>query len=241
MNKSCESPYELVTPKATCAVRPTPMPGTAGQVVLADGFLAGAYARVRAAGGICIADEVQIGFGRAGGTFWGFEQHQVVPDVVTLGKPIGNGHPLGAVVTTPQVAHSFLTGMEYFNTFGGNPVSAAVGLAVLDVIADERLQARADRLGQRLLAGLRGVAGRHRCVGDVRGTGLFLGVELVTDPASREPAGRLAAAVVEEVKRRGILLSSDGPDHNVLKIKPPLVLDEADCDRFVAALDEVLR
>ncbi len=217
-----------------------PMPGTAGQVVLADGFLAGAYERVRAAGGVCIADEVQIGVGRPGATTWGFELHGVVPDVVTLGKPLGNGHPLAAVVTTPEIAASFVTGMEYFNTFGGNPVSARVGLAVLDVVADERLQQRAAVLGERMLAGLRGLAERHELVGDVRGTGLFVGVQLVADRSSRAPAGAAAAAVVEEVKARGVLISSDGPDHDVLKVKPPMVLTEADVDRFVTALDEAL-
>jgi 4-aminobutyrate aminotransferase-like enzyme len=217
------------------------MPGTAGQVVLADGFLAGAYARVRAAGGICIADEVQIGFGRPGSVMWGFELHGVVPDVVTLGKPIGNGHPLGAVVTTPGVAASFLTGMEYFNTFGGNPVSARVGLAVLDVVADERLQQRAAVLGDRLLAGLRALAEDHEIVGDVRGTGLFVGVELVADRAARTPHGAAAAAVAEAAKERGVLVSTDGPEHNVIKIKPPMALDEADVDRAVTALDEALR
>ncbi len=217
-----------------------PMPGTAGQVVLAQGFLAGAYERVRASGGICVADEVQIGFGRPGAHFWGFEAHGVVPDVVTMGKPIGNGHPMAAVVTSPEVAHSFLTGMEYFNTFGGNPVSAAVGLAVLDVVADERLQARAARLGERLLTDLRELSRRHDLVGDVRGTGLFLGVALVRDRLSRTPARDAASAVVEAVKRRGVLISSDGPDHNVLKLKPPMVLSESDCDRFVTALDEAL-
>jgi 4-aminobutyrate aminotransferase-like enzyme len=217
-----------------------PMPGTAGQVVLAEGFLAGAYDRVRAAGGICIADEVQIGVGRPGATMWGFELHGVVPDVVTMGKPLGNGHPLAAVVTTPQVAASFLTGMEYFNTFGGNPVSARVGLAVLDVVADERLQARAGELGGRMLAGLQELASRHELVGDVRGTGLFVGVQLVGDRDRRTPAGAAAARVVEEVKARGVLISSDGPDHDVLKIKPPMVLTAPDVDRFVEVLDEAL-
>src|SRR4051812_46646972 len=218
-----------------------PMPGTAGQVVLADGFLAGAYARVRAAGGVCVADEVQIGFGRPGAAMWGFELHGVVPDVVTLGKPIGNGHPLGAVVTTPEVAASFLTGMEYFNTFGGNPVSARVGLAVLDVVADERLQHRAAVLGDRLLGGLRALAADHEVVGDVRGTGLFVGVELVADRAARTPDGAAASAVAEAAKARGVLLSTDGPDHDVLKIKPPMALDEADVDSALTALDEALR
>ncbi len=217
-----------------------PMPGTAGQVVLADGFLAGAYERVRAAGGLCIADEVQMGVGRPGAAMWGFEPHGVVPDIVTMGKPLGNGHPLAAVVTTPEVAASFLTGMEYFNTFGGNPVSARVGLAVLDVVADERLQHRADVLGRRMLAGLRELADTHELIGDVRGTGLFVGVELVTDRGARTPAGAAAARVVEEVKARGVLISSDGPEHNVLKVKPPMVLSEADVDRFVAVLNQSL-
>jgi 4-aminobutyrate aminotransferase-like enzyme len=217
-----------------------PMPGTAGQVVLAEGFLDGAYERIRAAGGVCVADEVQIGFGRPGAAMWGFELHGVVPDVVTLGKPIGNGHPLGAVVTTPEVAASFLTGMEYFNTFGGNPVSARVGLAVLDVVADERLQHRAAVLGERLLAGLRGLAKEHELVGDVRGSGLFVGVELVADRAARTPDGAAASAVVEAAKARGVLVSTDGPDHDVIKIKPPMALDERDVDRAVTALDEAL-
>jgi 4-aminobutyrate aminotransferase-like enzyme/Ser/Thr protein kinase RdoA (MazF antagonist) len=226
------------------------IPGTAGQVMLADGFLRGAYERVRGAGGLCVADEVQTGFGRVGSAWWAFELHGVVPDVVTLGKPIGNGHPIGAVVTTPQVARSFLTGMEYFNTFGGNPVSARVGQAVLDVVVDEGLRGHALRLGGRLLADLRAVGARHPLVGDVRGAGLFLGVELVTDRTARTPAGSAASgsaasgsaasAVVEAVKRRGVLLSSDGPDHNVLKIKPPLALSDADGDLLVAALDEAL-
>jgi 4-aminobutyrate aminotransferase-like enzyme/Ser/Thr protein kinase RdoA (MazF antagonist) len=214
--------------------------GTGGQVTLAPGFLRAAFDRVRAAGGIAIADEVQTGFGRVGSAFWAFELDGAVPDVVTMGKPIGNGHPIGAVVTTPEVAASFLTGMEYFNTFGGNPVSAAVGLAVLDVIEDERLQQHAARVGGRLLAGLRELAGRYRCIGDVRGAGLFLGVELVRDRATREPDPATASALVEAMKRRGILLSSDGPDHNVLKIKPPMVLTDADCDAVVAALDAAL-
>ena len=216
------------------------IPGTAGQVVLADGFLAGAFERVRAAGGVCVADEVQVGLGRMGSCTWGFELHGVVPDIVTMGKPIGNGHPLGAVVCTPQVAHSFLTGMEYFNTFGGNAVSAAVGLAVLDVLADQRLQAQAARVGARLRSGLAALAERHELVGDVRGHGLFLGVELVTDRRTRAAAGPAASLVVEGAKRRGVLVSSDGPEHNVLKIKPPMVLGDDRVDDVVRALDEAL-
>ncbi len=211
-----------------------------GQIVLPEGFLADAFERVRAAGGVCIADEVQVGFGRAGSSFWAFEDHGVVPDIVTMGKPIGNGHPLAAVVTTPEIADSFNNGMEYFNTFGGNPVSCRIGLAVLDVIEEEGLQDHARRVGERLLAGLKRLVERHAIVGDARGTGLFQGIELVTDRESLDPAPRHATCLVERMRDRGILLSTDGPLHNVVKIKPPLVFDEDDADRLVSNLDEVL-
>jgi 4-aminobutyrate aminotransferase-like enzyme len=201
--------------------------GCGGQIVYPEGYLTSAFDAVRAAGGLCVADEVQTGFGRIGEHFWGFELDGVVPDIVTLGKPIGNGHPLAAVVTTPEVANSFLTGMEYFNTFGGNPVSAEIGLAVLDVIADERLQAHALRMGRRLTEGMRGLD-----VVDVRGRGLFIGVEL----DSRESAQR----VKEALKQRGVLISTDGPNDDVLKIKPPLVISAEDCDHFLEALCDVL-
>ena len=214
--------------------------GCGGQIVPPDGFLSAAYAAVRAAGGVCIADEVQVGFGRVGSHFWGFEAQGAVPDIVTLGKPIGNGHPLAAVVTTPEIAASFHNGMEYFNTFGGNPVSCAVGLAVLDVIRDEGLQENAQAVGALLAEGLQGLAACHPLIGDVRGRGLFRGVELVRDRTSLEPADIEAAAVVEQMKARGILLSTDGPHHNVLKIKPPLVLDRPQAERVLAALDSVL-
>jgi 4-aminobutyrate aminotransferase-like enzyme/Ser/Thr protein kinase RdoA (MazF antagonist) len=213
------------------------LPGCAGQLELAPGYLEAAFAHARAAGVVCIADEVQVGFGRVGTHFWGFETQGVVPDIVTMGKPIGNGHPIGAVVCSPRIARSFETGMEYFNTFGGNPVSAAVGLAVLDELRDGRLQARAEDLGERFIAGLRAVQARHELVGDVRGRGLYLGVELVLDRATKEPATAAAAAVKEVCKAHGVLLSTDGPDDNVLKIKPPLVLNEADVDRAVDAID----
>ncbi|MFG0316578.1 MAG: aminotransferase class III-fold pyridoxal phosphate-dependent enzyme [Planctomycetota bacterium JB042] len=211
-----------------------------GQIVLPDGFLRRVYDTVRAAGGVTIADEVQVGFGRVGTHAWGFELQGVVPDVVTLGKPIGNGHPLAAVVTTPEIARSFANGMEYFNTFGGNPVSCAVGLAVLDVLERDRLREHAHRLGGRLLAGFETLKERHALVGDVRGAGLFLGVELVLDREARTPAPAHAARVCERLRDRGILLSTDGPDANVLKVKPPLVVSEADADRLVETLDAVL-
>jgi len=215
-------------------------PSCAGQIVLAPGFLAESYRLIREAGGVCIADEVQVGFGRVGSDFWGFQTHEVVPDIVTMGKPIGNGHPLAAVVTTPEIAASFDTGMEYFNTFGGNPVSCAVGLAVLDVIEGEGLQQHARDVGDMLKGELRRLAGAHDIIGDVRGAGLFLGVELVRDRATREPAGREASYIANRMRDRGVLLSTDGPHGNVLKIKPPMVFDVADVSRLVDALARVL-
>ncbi|WP_343715164.1 aminotransferase class III-fold pyridoxal phosphate-dependent enzyme [Inquilinus sp.] len=211
--------------------------GCGGQLVLPDGYLKAAYAHVRAAGGLCVADEVQVGFGRAGSHMWAFETQGVVPDIVTMGKPIGNGHPMAAVVTTPEIAAAFANGMEYFNTFGGNPVSAAIGLAVLDVIRDERLMHHAAVIGARMVDGLRDLSERHPMIGNVRGLGLFLGVEMVRDRRTLEPAAPELSALVEAMKtRHGILLSTEGPHHNVLKIKPPLAFDAADCDRFLAAL-----
>ncbi len=217
-----------------------PLLGCGGQLVLPEGYLAAAFEEVRAAGGVCVCDEVQIGFGRVGGHFWGFETQGVVPDIVTMGKPIGNGHPMGAVACRPEIAASFVSGMEYFNTFGGNPVSAAAGLAVLDVIRDERLMSNAAARGTQLHDGLAALAERHPLIGDVRGLGLFMGVELVRDPDTLEPADREIAMIVEAMKEEGILLSTEGPHHNVLKIKPPLVISEAECDRFLDTLDEVL-
>jgi 4-aminobutyrate aminotransferase-like enzyme len=214
--------------------------GCGGQIVLPDGYLEHAFRHVREAGGVCVADEVQVGFGRVGTHFWGFETQGVVPDIVTLGKPIGNGHPLGAVVTTPIIAESFDNGMEYFNTFGGNPVSCAVGLAVLDVIEHEGLQAHALAVGNRLKAGLESLKQDHDTIGDVRGMGLFLGVELVTDRETQQPATALARHVIEDMKNRGILLSTDGPFENVLKIKPPMAFSQLNADLLVKTLDEVL-
>jgi 4-aminobutyrate aminotransferase-like enzyme len=187
-----------------------------------------------------VADEVQVGFGRVGSHFWAFEEHGVVPDIVTLGKPIGNGHPLAAVVTTAEIAASFANGMEYFNTFGGNPVSCAIGHEVLRIIDDEGLQANAARVGAHLETGLRSLMSRHEIIGDVRGRGLFLGIEFVTDHESRDPAADHAARTVERMRDRSVLLSTDGPDHNVIKIKPPIVFSASDADMIVDGLDAVL-
>lgn len=216
-------------------------PSVGGQLVFPPGYLREVYRRVRAAGGVCIADEVQTGLGRMGTSFWAFEDQGVVPDIVVAGKPLGNGHPIGAVVTTPEIAAAFDNGMEYFSTFGGNNVSCAIGLAVLDVLRDEGLQAHALRVGDRMLAGLRELGARHPLFGDVRGSGLFLGVELVRDRATLEPAGAEASWVANRMREHGILLGTDGPWHNVVKIRPPMPFDEADADRLVETLDRVLR
>ena len=214
--------------------------GCGGQIVLPDGYLREVYAHVRAEGSVCIADEVQVGFGRVGSHFWGFETQGVVPDIVTLGKPMGNGHPLAAVVTTRAIADSFANGMEYFNTFGGNPVSCGVGTAVLDVIEQEGLQANAWRVGKRLLTGLTALMDKHTIIGDVRGLGLFVGVELVKDRFTLEPAAWEASCIVERMKEQGILIAIDGPLHNVLKLKPPIVFTEENADFLVETLDKVL-
>ena len=213
----------------------------AGQIVLPAGYLRSAYRLARAAGGLCIADEVQVGFGRAGSHFWGFETQGVVPDIVTLGKPMGNGHPLGAVITTPQVAASFRTGMEYFNTYGGNPVSCAAGLAVLDVLRDEHLQANALAVGTYLRTGLERLKARYPLLGDVRGLGLFLGVELVRDSRTLEPADAEASYIVERLRDKRVLASTDGLWHNVIKIKPPLVYTQDNADTFLEKFEEVLQ
>jgi 4-aminobutyrate aminotransferase-like enzyme len=212
----------------------------AGQIEPPAGYLSAAYDHARAAGALCIADEVQIGFGRVGSHFWGFQSADVVPDIVTLGKPIGNGHPIGAVVTTPEVAASFANGMEFFSTFGGNPVSAAIGLAVLDAVEEGKVREHAAVVGGTLKANLASLAMRHECVGDVRGRGLFLGIELVRDRMAKTPAPDLAHYVVNRAKELGVLLSTDGPDHNVIKIKPPMTFTQQDGDRLVATLDQVL-
>ncbi len=216
------------------------LPSVAGQIVLPPDYLREAYRHVRGAGGVCIADEVQTGFGRLGTHRWGFEGQGVVPDIVVLGKPIGNAFPLAAVVTTPEIAASFDNGMEFFSTFGGNPVAAAVGLAVLDVLEDEGLPENARRVGAHLIEGLSRLQERHPLIGDVRGSGLFLGVELVRDPETLEPADEEAAYVVERLREEGVLAGTDGPHHNVLKLRPPLCFSGDDADLFLTTLQAVL-
>lgn len=217
------------------------LPSVAGQIVFPPEYLSEAYKHVRAAGAVCIADEVQVGFGRLGTHFWGFETQDVVPDIVVFGKPIGNAFPLAAVVTTPEIAAHFDNGMEFFSTFGGNPVSCAAGLAVLDVLEEEHLQKNALAVGRYLNARLKSLQARHALIGDVRGLGLFLGLDLVLNRETREPAHNQAAYIVNRLRERGILTGTDGPHHNVIKLRPPLIFSQADADLFVTTLEEILK
>lgn len=216
------------------------LPSVGGQIVPPPGFAEAVYRDVRAAGGVCIADDVQTALGRLGGTFWGFEYLGVVPDILVLGKPMGNGYPLAAVVTTPTIARSFAAGPEFFSTFGGSTVSCAVGIAVQQVLEEEGLQAHAARVGTELLAGLADLAGEFPLIGDVRGTGLFIGVDLVVDRDSRAPATAQAAYVKNRLRERRVLVGTEGPHDNVLKIRPPMTFDSAAAARLLETLADVL-
>ncbi len=211
-----------------------------GILEIPAGFLSGVFDRVRAAGGLCVADEVQAGFGRTGKHMWGFEVDGVVPDIVTLGKPIGNGHPIGAVVTRRELAEEFQNTSDFFSTTGGNPVSCAAATAVLDVIEDEELQENAQRVGAELRTALEELAQRHAVIGDVRGAGLFIGVELVLDRSTQEPAPMETHRVVNQLRERGVLVGREGPHGNVLKIRPPIVFASSHVKQLVATLDAVL-
>jgi 4-aminobutyrate aminotransferase-like enzyme/Ser/Thr protein kinase RdoA (MazF antagonist) len=216
------------------------LPSVGGQIVFPPKYLEEVYSQVRDAGGVCIADEVQVGFGRLGTHFCGFETQNVIPDIVVLGKPIGNGFPLGAVITTSEIARSFDNGMEFFSTFGGNPVACAAGLAVLKVVENENLADRSVRVGKYLKDSLLSLQERYPLIGDVRGSGLFLGVDLVLDPVTRSAATAQAAYVVNRLRERGILTGTDGPFDNVLKLRPPLIISERDVDIFTDAFRGVL-
>jgi 4-aminobutyrate aminotransferase-like enzyme len=213
---------------------------SSGVVSPPPGYLSRVAEIVRDAGGLFVADEVQPGFGRTGHHFWGFEADGLVPDIVTMGKPMGNGHPLSAVITRAELVDDFSRHGRYFNTFGGNPVSCAAGLAVLDVIEEENLQQNALAVGQHLVDGLWKLAEVHESIGDVRGSGLFLAVELVTSSEERVPATALTREVVNGLRDNGVLTGSIGPDDNILKLRSPLVLSKDDADYFLNMLDEVL-
>ncbi len=213
--------------------------GVGGCVVFPDGYLQSVYAHVRAAGGVCIADEVQAGFGRTGSHFWGFETQGVIPDIVTMAKGIGNGFPLAAVVTTSEIG-SVLAQRIHFNTFGGNPVATAAGWAVLEVIEREKLQENAWRLGAYLLAGLEKLKQKHALIGDVRGKGLLLGIELVRDRGTKEPAKVECAQVLENARERGLLLGKGGLWGQTIRFAPPMCITQADADFLLDVLDRSL-
>lgn len=215
-----------------------PIVGCGGQVPLAKGYLEQVYTKIRAQDGVCISDEVQVGFGRLGDYFWGYEMYDVVPDMVILGKPMANGHPIGAVVTTTEIAQSFANGLEFFSSFGGNPVTCAIGDAVLDVIAEEGLQEHAKTVGDYLISLLKSLQKKHSKLADIRGSGLFLGIEILDD--NRKPGTSTASKIKNGLREQFILISTDGPYDNVLKIKPPLSFTIADADTLVKAIDEIL-
>ena len=214
-----------------------PIISSGGQIELPEGFLAKSYEAIRAAGGLCISDEVQTGCGRMGKTFWGFQLHDVIPDIVTIGKPLGNGHPLAAVACTQEVADKFANGMEYFNTFGGNPVSCAIGTQVLQTVKREELQKNALKVGEFLKTALKELAKEFPIIGDVRGQGLFLGIELVD--ANMNPLAEQTDYLANRMKDYGILMSTDGPDHNVLKIKPPIVFTKENATEVLFYLRKI--
>ena len=215
-------------------------PSVAGQLILPKGYLKRVYEAIRSVGGVCIADEVQTAYGRLGTHFYAFQDHDIVPDILVLGKPIGNGHPLGVVMTTVEIANAFDNGMEFFSTFGGNPVSCAIGLKVLDIVKKEKLQIHALEVGEHLIQGLRNLQLNHSVIGDVRGSGLFIGVELVRDLETLEPATTEAQLIVNQLYKRGILIGSDGIYNNVLKIRPPMPFNMSDADELLENLKEIL-
>jgi 4-aminobutyrate aminotransferase-like enzyme len=215
--------------------------GNEGFPDLATGFLGEAIASVRRAGGVIIADEVQPGFGRTGSHMWGHQRAGFQPDIATLGKPMGNGHPIGGVVTTAQIQAAFRNAFGYFNTFGGNPVSCAAAMAVLEVLENEDLVANARDVGDYARGRLHGLAETHEVIGDVRGAGLFFGCELVHYRATKSPATAYADRVANEMRVRGVLLNTLGIHLNTLKIRPPMPFGKAEADLMIETLDDVLR
>ena len=231
---------EFGTPGRVAAFIAESIQGVGGAVVFPDGYLKAAYGHVRAAGGLCIADEVQSGFARTGSHFWGFETQGVIPDIVTMAKGIGNGAALAAVVTTPAIAQA-LTSRIHFNTFGGNPVTCTQGRAVLQVIEEEGIQANAARIGTLLKAGFDALERKYDIIGDVRGLGLMLGIELVKDRTSKAPAKEECIRVFEHCRELGLLIGKGGLHGNVLRIKPPMCLTAADADFMLDVLDTAFR
>lgn len=231
-----KSLIDYATPGKLAAFIAESIQGVGGFVVFPDGYLKQTYEHVRAAGGLCIADEVQTGFGRTGTHFWGFETQGVIPDIVTMAKSIGNGAPLAAVVTTPEIA-AVLAQKIHFNTFGGNPVVSAIGKAVLEVIEQDNLQENCLTLGNYILAGLEKLKAKYPIIGDVRGKGLMLGLELVKDRQTKEPAKEACAAVLEKARELGLLLGKGGLWGQTIRFSPPMCITQADADFLLEVLD----
>ena len=227
---------DYATPGQVAAFIAESIQGVGGCVVFPDEYLRHTYEHIRTAGGVCIADEVQAGVGRTGTHYWGFETHGVIPDIVSMAKGIGNGAPLGVVVTTPKIAAA-LSQRIHFNTFGGNPVVCAQGIAVLDVIDREKLQENSLNIGNHLLGGLRRLQEKHNVIGDVRGKGLMLGIELVKDRATKEPAKAECAQVLETCKEMGLLLGKGGLQGQTIRFSPPMCITKADADFLLEVLD----
>ncbi|XP_067306809.1 5-phosphohydroxy-L-lysine phospho-lyase isoform X2 [Pseudorasbora parva] len=219
------------------------LPSVGGQIIFPPGYCKRVAEYIHEAGGVYVADEIQTGFGRAGSHFWAFQLggEDFCPDIVTMGKPMGNGHPIACVATTKEIAGAFTAnGVEYFNTFGGNPVSCAIGLAVLDVIEKENLRGNAVHVGGHLKQLLLQLQTKHQLIGDVRGVGLFIGMELVKDRVSREPATEEATHIVRRLKEERIVISTDGPWDSVIKFKPPMCFSMEDAERVVTCFDQIL-
>ncbi|MEY2466104.1 MAG: hypothetical protein QOD03_625 [Verrucomicrobiota bacterium] len=232
-----KSLIDYATPGKVAGFIAESIQGVGGFVEFPEGYLKQTYEYVRAAGGVCIADEVQTGFGRTGTHFWGFETQDVIPDIVTMAKGIGNGCPLAAVVTTPKIAQA-MVGKVHFNTFGGNPVVSAIGKAVLEVIENENLQANSLKLGGYILAGLNKLKEKHKIIGDVRGKGLMLGIEMVRDRETKAPASTECAQVVETAKDMGFLIGKGGLWGQTIRFAPPMCITQADADFLLQVLDE---
>ncbi|UWQ62502.1 aminotransferase class III-fold pyridoxal phosphate-dependent enzyme [Leisingera caerulea] len=214
-------------------------PSVGGQIIPPQGYLAAVYEKIRAAGGVCIADEVQTGLGRLGAYYFGFEHQGALPDIVVMGKPIGNGHPLGVLATTKEIAASFDNGIEFFSTFGGSTLSCRIGKEVLDIVDDEQLQENARVVGAQLFDGLKALEEKHACIGDVRGMGLFLGLELINPDGSE--ATEICSYIKNRMRDHRILIGSEGPKDNILKIRPPLTIDSEDANMITSVLDKILR
>ena len=215
-------------------------PSVAGQILPPDGYLKEVYKNIRKAGGLCVADEVQTGLGRLGKYYFGFEQQKVKPDIVVLGKPIGNGHPIGVVVTSKEISDSFADGPEFFSTFGGSTLSCVIGKEVLEIIDDERLQENAQLMGEKLLNGLQKIQGNFPQIGDVRGMGLFLGVDLVKNNSTQDEDKDLCTYIKNRMRDYRILIGSEGPKDNVLKIRPPLTIDSEGVDMILHYFEKIM-